>query len=364
MQYELFNWERPGISKDEYLRDLETIKEAFMRVLLSDAPLERYVRMHQAGIGQLSVARKPTLLSCLEELLVFLERHAAAHLDPDLPLPAFRSRTFTAYLRDNLGPVRERLTGAGIDNRLSEVVSELFRESIRDGVQTYRQWFPLRDLMQFILQLPKEAQVKGDLSTSQQLVELMYCLNLNSTSIYRYIKSAILETVEDKDLVSEKLPELNRVKRYIKWLEHRPGYQFVEGRVSLTQMLAAWLEELEKQKVVETSDTDESGFGLDSRKVITSLTVNELGLLVRLFMETGVFRTRNRKGLAQFMAKNVVTLKKEAVDEVSSNHLYGTLYSMTDATLDSVQGILNRMLVRLQKLRLEQRQKKPAKGKK
>ena len=136
-------------------------------------------------------------------------------------------------------------------------------------------------------------------------------------------------------------------------------------------MLTAWLEELEQSKVKEArqtgeegKDADESGFGLDSKKVITSLTVNELGLLVRLFMETGVFRTRNRKGLAQFMAKNVVTLKKEAVDEVSSAHLYGTLYSMTDATLDSVQAILNRMLVRLGKLRLEQRKKKPAKAKK
>jgi hypothetical protein len=344
MQYELFNWERPNISKDEYLRDLDAIKAAFMKVFLSDAPLERYVRMHQAGIGQLSTARKPTLLSCLEELLVFLERYASAHLDPDLPLPAFRSRTFTEYLRDNAGSAKERLADAGIDEGLSEVVEELFKENIRDGVKTYRQWFPLRDLMQFILQLPGGS--KGDLSTSQQLVEMMVCLNLNSMSVYKYIES----TLEDKT--------------FFKWLEHRPGYKLMEGRVSLMRML----EELESQKAkggaAAPEESDDSGFGLDSRKVITSLTVNELGLLVRLFMETGVFRTRNRKGLAQFMAKNVVTLKKEAVDEVSSNHLYGTLYSMTDATLDSVQSILNRMLVRLQKLRVEQRQKKPAKGKK
>ena len=89
--------------------------------------------------------------------------------------------------------------------------------------------------MQFILQLSAGAQPKGDLSTSQQLVELMYCLNLNSTSIYRYIKTAILENSEDSS-------ELDRVRRYIKWLEHRPGYQFVEGRVSLTRMLIPWLE--------------------------------------------------------------------------------------------------------------------------
>ena len=59
-------------------------------------------------------------------------------------------------------------------------------------------------------------------------------------------------------------------------------------------------------------------------------------------------------------------LKKKPLTRSPLAHLYGTLYSTaTDATLDSVQSILNRMLVRLGKLRVEQRQKKPvAKGKK
>lgn len=398
MQYELFNWEHRvknpvemrKVTPEVYAKELENIRAAFMAVLLSseqDTTIERYVRLHQAGILQLSLdlesgtgtskrkTKDPSpMAACLDDLAIFLERHAARYLDQDMPLPYTRGQYFLSYIRERLPQVKERLQAGGTDQRLSELVLELLRESTQDGHLTYRQWFPLEDLVGFILQLPRvdkgEASVKGDLSVSQRLVETLYRLNVNTTGMYRYIKATIEEVVEDKEYVSGKLPELGRVKRYVHWLEHKPGYQYVAGRVSLARMLSAWLEELgrlkekEGQKTGDEEKDDESGFGLDSKKVITSLTVNELGLLVRLFMETGVFRTRNRKGLARFMAQNVVTLKKEAVDEVSSNHLYGTLYSMNDATLDSVQAILNRMLVRLGKLRLEQRQKKPAKGKK
>jgi hypothetical protein len=391
MQYELFKWERQSIgappSETAYVQELDRIKTAFMKVFVGSEPntaVERYVRIHQAGVLHLSReleqaagarSKKGFIYGGLNEVSAFLERHRPDYLDPDQPLPSSRSRYFLNYIRESLPQVKERLETGGADERLSEIILGLLQEAMGDDALTYRQWFPLKDLVTYILQLPRvdkgETSVKGDLSVSQRLVELLYHLNLNTTTVYRYIKSTVLELVEDKEFISEKLPELGRVRRYINWLEHKPGYQFVDGRVSLTRMLTAWLEELEQSKVKEalqtgeeSKDADESGFGLDSKKVITSLTVNELGLLVRLFMETGVFRTRNRKGLARFMAQNVVTLKKEAVDEVSSAHLYGTLYSMTDATMDSVQSILNRMLVRLGKLRLEQRKKKPAKAKK
>ncbi|TDX01269.1 hypothetical protein [Dinghuibacter silviterrae] len=375
MQYELFNWERrvkdpsdrKRISQEEYNKETDNIKAAFVSVLLSseqEVALERYVRLHQTGILHLSRELKPRdgMVAALDHLCIFLEQRAFKYLDPDLPLPFFRLGFMQGYLRENAPLVKERLQAAGVDPRLTDLVLDLLKDAQQDSRLTYRQWFPLQDLVVFVLQLPKDAQ---------RLVEMMYCLNVNTSSTYRFMKTQVLEALEAKDFVSEKIPELGRIRRYVGWLEHRPGYQYVEGRTSLTRMLSTWLEELARLTEKEAQEAagdevkgDDSGFGLDSTKVITSLTVNELGLLVRLFMETGVFRTRNRKGLARFMAKNVVTLKKEAVDEVSSNHLYGTLYSINDATMDSVHAILNRMLVRLGKLRLEQRQKKPAKTKK
>ena len=360
MQYELFNLERLATTPtagESYTPELDRIKKAFMEVFVGSEPEEavgRYVRMHQAGILHLASERSTKVDGVLDELSAFLERHVPGYLDADAPLPPFRQKRFLTQIREALPQAKERLHASGADERLSEILLGLLQESSRDETLTYRQWFPLKDLLTFIGQLPaKEAP-----GISECLVERLYRLNFNTTTVYRYIKASVLEGMTDKEPASE----LGRMRRYIGWLEPRPGYQFVEGRASLIRMLLGWLDERALGNGEESAD--DSGFGLDSKKVITSLTVNELGLLVRLFMETGVFRTRNRKGLARFMAQNVVTLKKEATDEVSSNHLYGTLYSVTDATMDSVQAILNRMLVRLGKLRLEQRQKKPEKGKK
>jgi hypothetical protein len=391
MQYELFNWERrvndpqllPQIQEADWLQENARIKGAFLEVLLSREPpeaIERYVQVHQTGLLQLSKVLEAAsqgspapfvfLFACLDDLCVFLERYCVRYLASDAFLPSFRSRRLSGTIREKIPLVRAHLKACGTDPTMASVIGNLLEETAALGGLTYRQWFPLKDLMEYIVSLPAVAEgkvlVRDGMDISTRIMELLLYLNVNTLPIYRHAKDRIMHLVEEKEFALEQLPELDRVRRYISWLEQKPGYRYMESRGSLLRMLTTWLDDVARLKEKEARETadkeapeDDSGFGLDSKKVITSLTVNELGLLVRLFMETGVFRTRNRKGLARFMAQNVVTLKKEAHEEMSSNHLYGTLYSMTDATMDSVQAILNRMIVRLGKLRLEQRGKKP-----
>jgi len=386
MQYELFNWEGrlsdPSLSakvtEEDWLSENARIKAAFMEVILSHERaevIERYVRTHQTGILHLSLAlqkaageRTALLFSCLNTLSEFLELYARGYLDPDASLPPFRSGWIADAIREQMPLIRKLLRASEVSEALAEVIWNLLDEALQyKDTLTYRQWYPLRELMEIVQRLPTEDGVRqpGGMDMTDRLTEWLYYLNVNTLPVYRYAKAKMVRLVEEKAFAAEQLSELRRIKRYFSWLEHKPGYQYLESRGSIIHMMSGWLEEFthlkekEVQESGEDSPPDDSGFGLDSKKVITSLTVNELGLLVRLFMETGVFRTRNRKGLARFMAQNVVTLQKEAYEEVSSNHLYGTLYSSTDATMDSVQAILNRMIVRLGKFRLEQRTKKP-----
>ena len=79
-----------------------------MGVFLSNAPaaaLERYVRIHQAGIGQLSTARKPGIHSLEDRAERFIRSSwnvtLLHYLRPRYaPLPAFRSPVTlrTAYV--------------------------------------------------------------------------------------------------------------------------------------------------------------------------------------------------------------------------------------------------------------------------
>jgi len=400
MQYELFNWELrlsdPSLSAQvteaDWLIENGRIRAAFMETILSHERsdvIERYVQTHQTGILHLSLAlekaagqkgaergrgaqRVAFLLSCLNALSEFLELYASKYLDPDAPLPLFRSGWIGDAIRKRMPFIREHLQSSEVSETLAEVILNLLDEALqyKDSL-TYRQWYPLRELMEIVQGLPmKEGERQpGGMDMTDRLMECLYYLNVNTLPVYRYAKARMVSLVEEKTFAGEQVSVLRRIRRYFGWLEHKPGYRYLESRGSIIHMMSGWLEEFSRLKEKEAQESgeetapDDSGFGLDSQKVITSLTVNELGLLVRLFMETGVFRTRNRKGLAKFMAQNVVTLNKEAHEEVSSNHLYGTLYSSTDATMDSVQAILNRMLVRLGKFRLEQRTKKAEEAK-
>jgi len=398
MQYELFNWENrvadipePG-SMNAWKQDLQSentrIKAAFMEVLLNHGQtevIERYVQTHQTGLLHLSLhlqgasdapdsqrmaAEYALLFACLDDLYGFLEQFFGKYLSPDAPLPLFRSGKFSHIIAEKVPVIRQQLEGAKVEEALISVIMELLEEAMeRSNTLTYRQWFPLREMMEFIESLPRweedETPVIEGMDSTTRIMELLYYLNVNTLPVYRYAKARIGRSVDENAYSAGQIPELDRMQRYFSWLEHRPGYRYMEARGSIIRMVSGWLDQLMRLKEKERLATgeevapDDAGFGMDSKMVITSLTVSELGLFVRLFMETGVFRTRNKKGLARFMAQNVRTLQKEAYEEVSSNSLYGTLYSTTDATLDSVQAILNRMITRLGKFRQEQKTKKP-----
>jgi hypothetical protein len=96
---------------------------------------------------------------------------------------------------------------------------------------------------------------------------------------------------------------------------------------------------------------------IDSQKVITTFTLAELGVVIRLYIETGVFMVRNRKALTRFMSRNVVIRTKKVPEQFSEEHLYNAIHTPTVPAIDKVQVLLNQMLTELNKLRREQRRK-------
>jgi hypothetical protein len=384
MRYELFAWEIQVtesplwelVKPEDWRQENARIKEAFMEVFLSGASedaITRYVQAHQTGLYHLfegfERAEGPgELRLLLEDLCLFLERYCVKYLSLDAPLPPWRSRQLLETIRTRIPLVTEHLQASGTEPTLIALIQDLLEGAGNQTELTYRQWYPLRDLMEYVTSLPSVEKdgllIRDGLVISDRLIEWLCYLNINTPMVFQHTMKRVQQEVEEKDILVEQMPELERVQRYVKLLKQKPGYRYMESRGSLVDMLDEWVSDFSKMKHLQAKTPEEQafakeegGFGLDSTKVITSLTVNELGLLIRLFVDVGVFKARNLKGLSRFMAQNVVTLKKEANDQVSSNHLYGTFYSVGDATLDSVQNILNRMGARLNKLRVEQRKK-------
>jgi hypothetical protein len=129
--------------------------------------------------------------------------------------------------------------------------------------------------------------------------------------------------------------------------------------------LVAWMDQHLAQFLSATSDIDPEELDdedIDAKKLITSFTLQELGVLLRLYIEAGVIRIRNQKAMSRFMSRYIVIRTKKVPAAFSADHLYNAIHSPAPAAMNNIQATLNEMLTQLNKLRLEARRKE--KGKK
>jgi hypothetical protein len=132
-----------------------------------------------------------------------------------------------------------------------------------------------------------------------------------------------------------------------------------------TSSLADWMDQHLAQFLSAATDIDPDDFDeedIDAKKLITSFTLQELGVLLRLYIEVGVLRIRNQKAMSRFMSRYIVIRTKKVPAAFSADHLYNAIHSPAPAAMNSIQATLNEMLTQLNKLRLEARRKE--KGKK
>jgi hypothetical protein len=108
------------------------------------------------------------------------------------------------------------------------------------------------------------------------------------------------------------------------------------------------LKEFLEQPVTDDAD-------IDSKKLITSLNLEELGVLIRLYIDTGLLRVRNRKALTRLLSGSVAVRTKQVLQDFSADHLYNAIHSPSAPAMNKVQKMLNDMLIHLNKLYREKR---------
>ena len=149
-----------------------------------------------------------------------------------------------------------------------------------------------------------------------------------------------------------------------KSLETTPRTQRKRLMLTHTSGFAAWMDQHLAQFLSASweEDVDPDDEDIDAKRLITSFTLQELGVLLRLYIEAGVLRVRNQKAMSRFMSRYIVIRTKKVPAGFSADHLYNAIHSPAPAAMDSIQATLNEMLTQLNKLRLEARRKE--KGKK
>lgn len=127
--------------------------------------------------------------------------------------------------------------------------------------------------------------------------------------------------------------------------------------LTMIVQLAAWMDSHLSQFVEDNPALQADDPDIDARKIITTCNLQELGVVLRLYLETGIIRVRNQKAMTRFMSQNIVVRNRQVQQGFSDEYLYNAIHSPNEQAMDKVQAKLNEMLVKLNQLRRAKRKK-------
>ncbi|MFT3749136.1 MAG: hypothetical protein QM768_12495 [Agriterribacter sp.] len=357
--------ENQNFMQQDILHEVKHIKSVWRNIACSEHDtgfLKNYVRQHQLGLislGEIVAPDNtfaPLVYTTLEELHLFLLQSFPSFIDLSLTIDDHSLALLKASWQTALPVFESKCRTLKIPDIL---IACLFRPirfwlSAPPGqpIRYYRLQFFVQlqaVIMEFIDQKNPPLKITGI------LIDRLCHINFNSLVVYEVIKQLISEKAVAKDDLMEEIEFLHSMHEHFKRLPIRTDVFYKpDGRV-MARCLADWLHRQVKAKeaqhhalfIEETPVTEEEM--AEAGKIMTTLSIEELALIIRLFIETAVFKVKRNAltGLTRFMARNVRTVSKGVYDEYKPETLYKYVYSISLVTLRSVQNILKRMLRKL-----------------
>ena len=276
----------------------------------------------------------------IEGLLKYLEHYCFNHLDALMALP---SRVYILVLSDMHNrwlqidnTLRKSKVSPQLISILNEVILKSYQAS-KEGFITFHQWRYLRKLTNELSQIEVE--------NSDDLIEkILFYLNFNDEAFYVYLVNKVELLVEGSpfNTTGQKLVHLWKLKLTAipvqnKWVLY-PGY------FNLRDQFTAWLKyklKSLKGNYVHTLANSTSQF------IRFSLSVAQLALLLRLFMEAQIINGQSVRSVIKLVTQVCAT--REA-DVLSFRSFYNKYYLNEEGTRQAVKSILLNLLEHLDRL--------------
>jgi hypothetical protein len=288
----------------------------------------------QTGIDEL----KPTLLRVVNNLLHFLENSFPKYIHQDCNIHEILKDESIAYFKDQLTWMETCFEGQNKD--LLRIALHPIKEFVVNKQPI--SYHHLKYLQLLISEL-----TNAEIHLKERLIKL----NFNSLFFLHSLTREIENDLEATDSYSGKMEKLFWNLKWIKQIQLSDNV-FYTSRKSIKELLIDWINEeisyleklvtLEKlnHAVIETSQADKEF------KLITDLSVAQLGFLIRVFMDSGLFKNENHRAVAKFFATHTKTKGSSAI---SSGNLLNKFYDVSGNVESAVKGIIINMLNQIQK---------------
>ncbi|NJK97049.1 MAG: hypothetical protein HC905_20895 [Bacteroidales bacterium] len=270
-------------------------------------------------------------------------------------LLSFLSDTFPKYLNPEIF-VPEKLKEETVSNFKDQIIQieKLYKEPSKEVLE-----IALKPLKKFIETKPAISyqQLKyfdfllDELIQFEGLPEVcLIASNFNSFSFLHYLTHQIENDLEELDTYAEKMEKLLWNLKWAKQIQIT-GKAYNASRKSIKELLIDWINEeinyleksfnLRKNPIAEAETSEDKSF-----KLITDLSVPQLGFLLRIFMESGLFKNKNHRAVAKFFAKHT---KTKGSASISPGNLSNKFYDVTGNVEQVVKDIVFNMLNQIRK---------------
>ncbi len=286
------------------------------------------------------------LYTAIESLLTYIETYFSKYFNLNEKIPESYRQIARQDLSEDTANLKQELNKRSLDTQLVKLVLQPLRSFLSHSREpiTFRRLIFLKEFKKELVELieanPEPASLESGIFTS------MVYLNFNSTRFSEYCFMRIKEAYSSKDTLSGQIESLAYFFKRANQVSEKPGFAYIPTLKSLKEQISDWIAEetffLEKKQQLTLNlslkrpESDMSNF-----KLLTELSVPQAAYLVRLFIETGLFKNNNIIEVVRFFAKHIQTKRTE---NISIESFRSKFYNADRSSRETIKDLLIKLL--------------------
>lgn len=295
----------------------------------------------------------------LKVLLDMIASHFERDILLDVPAARLQQQEIVELLQEKIILLKNILLRFEIDKTLSEMLIESFNYFMKQSTiksYTYGQLFMMRDITKVIIERGNN-NLPGSFMDTKWIVKQLCMLNFNRLSFYKFCRTWIRLHYPDAD---DEFYRYIRLTKFFKRIPVKASYGWDTQRMDINEMLSDYFKDIalvvkRKQRQQLLYHSNGEGQQNNERKLPTNLTVDQLGLFMRLIKEAGILKAGSISSIIRFCMHHISTIGKNPAEELSYEYLKSSISKTTGDAVDKVENHLQNMITHLRKIRVEAR---------
>jgi hypothetical protein len=194
-------------------------------------------------------------------------------------------------------------------------------------------------LKEFLKEVQNFTQYTPDEKLVESFIKRLFYLNYNTFYFREYLIWVIYQKISELITYEEKIGQLYWFLKVVNQMPVKPNTVFIPKQGGIKIFMSEWLVEeigyLENRMQLERTDKPEEAF--NDFKIVTSLSVYQLGYLIHLFVKVGVIMNDKVSHVMRFFARHSRSKKQ---NNIASKSLLRKMYKPEDSTRERVKTII------------------------